>query len=260
MRSSRLTNLVFAILCFVLVFVMFVLKASYIVGPTSTPIFPSTGTPAFVQAVEAHTAGTPTSLAVSFSALPTVGNIVLLLAVNGNDGDPTNGLTIGVTDNQHGNVYARLQINPNTPASAPRVSVWCAPVTQSGGTFTITESAASNLAPGVMAAEYSGTSCNLDAWANGNGATSPYSCGSVTTANAHDLVLAAIEAGSSTSTVTFTASTGFTIRKSQTVAASGQVVSYADDIVSATATFTPTYGTGQNHASTPCSTIALLSR
>lgn len=243
-----------AFACFALV-----ASASYLVVPPS-PLFPSSGTPAFVQAAEAHSTGTPTSLAISFASLPTVGNVVLLFGLNGNDGDSTNGLTLSVADNQNGNVYARLQMNPNTPASAPRVSIWCAPVTVSSGTFTITETAASNLAPGLLAAEYSGTSCNLDKWANATGATSPYSCGSITTANAKDLVLIAIEAGSSTGTVTFTASAGFTIRKSQTVAATGQVISYADDIVAATATFSPTYATAQNHASTPCSVVALLSK
>lgn len=242
----------------------FALQGSYIIGPTGpSPITPSLGTPTFVQAKEAHTTLTPTSLAVSFTALPIVGDIVIVFGANGADGDTSNGLTLSVTDNQgsgNGNGYARLQMNPFTTGSQPRASLWCAPVVVSSGTFTITETAGSNLVPGIMALEYSGTSCNLDRWAQAVGSTSPYSCGSITTNNPKDLILAAITAGGSTGLITFTAPASFTIRESQTNSVLGVVGAIADNIVSAVNTFTPTWGTGQNHTLTPCSVVALLSR
>lgn len=247
-----------------LTLIAFRLNASYIIGPTGpSPITPSLGTPKFIQSAEAHTATTPTSLSVSFGSLPAVGDVVVVFGANGDDGDVKNGLTLVVTDNQgtgHGNGYTRLQMNPTGSGSQPRVSMWCAPVTTSSGTFTVTETADSNLVPGIMVLEYSGTSCNLDRWAEAVGATSPYNCGSITTVNPKDLVLVAITAGGSTGTVTFTTPTGFTSRVSQTSAAAGVVAAIADDIVSAVNTFTPTYGTGQNHATTPCAVAALLSQ
>jgi hypothetical protein len=90
--------------------------------------------------------------------------------------------------------------------------------------------------------------------------TSPYNCGSFTTINAHDLLLVLLGTTGSTGTITYTAPSGFTIEKSQGVAATGQTAAIADKIVSATATFTPTFSASQNIASTPCLSVALLSK
>ena len=247
-----------------LICLAFALQGSYIIGPTGpSPITPSLGTPKFIQGFEAHTLTVPASFSGSFSSLPAVGDIVVVFPPTGNDGSASNGLTMSVTDNQgsgNGNGYSRLVMNPVNTGSVPRMSIWCAAVVVSSGTFTITMSEGSNMIPGMMALEYSGTSCNPDRWANGSGATSPYGCGSITTNNPKDLVLVAINASTSVLPVTFTTPTGFTPRLSQTDSTLGLVGAIADNIVSAVNTFTPTYGTGQNHANTPCSVVALLSQ
>lgn len=236
------------------------LRASYINQPsTGGANTPSTQTPVFVQAAEAHTAATPTSLAVNLASLPAVGNIVVFgIGTGGAATDAGNAIAV---DNQ-GNSYGRMTMFPLNNGSVPRASLWCTVVAHSSGTFTITGQLPTNEVIGVVAAEYSATTCNPDqvqkAWAGG---TSPYACGAgIATQNAKDLLLSFVVAGAATGTTTFTAPTGFTIRVSQTAAASGVVLSLADDIVSATSTFNPTYGTGQNHASTPCAFAGLISR
>lgn len=256
MRSSKFVRLG------VLMLAALALRGSYIVGPTGpSAITPSLGTPKFIQGQECHTAATPTSLPCSFGVLPVVGDVVVAFVLNGGDGSG-NPITARVTDNQgsgNGNGYTRLQTQPRN-GSVPYAQEWCAPVIVSGGTFTVTADWNVNTVPGLMILEYSGTSCNMDKFDAASGGTSPYSCGTFTTANAKDLVLSALVAGGSTGTVTFTAPSGFTQRLSQAVAANGVVGAIADNIVAATGTFTPTWGTGQNHASTPCGTAALLSQ
>ena len=238
------------------------LRGSYIIGPTGpSPITPSLGIPKFIQGLSAATATTPASFSASFGALPAVGDIVVVFVLNNGDGSG-NPITAVVTDNQgsgNGNGYTRLQTNPNN-GSVAYEQMWCAPVVVSSGTFTVTATWNVNTIPGLMILEYSGTSCNMDRWNKATGGTSPYSCGSITTNNANDLVLSAIVAAQSTLTVTFTTPTGFTPRLSQTVALTGVVGAIADNIVSAVNTFTPTWGTGQNHSSTPCGLVALLSQ
>lgn len=234
-------------------------RASYIVGPSAaSPVFPTTGTPAFVQAAEAHTAATPTNLSGSFASLPVVSHAVIVQVLTGGLSG-TDDQTTQVTDNQ-GNAYSRLRQGPATQAgSPPRTNLWCGIVATSAGTFTVTATNSSNSFFGLLLLEYSGTSCNED---QANGAvtsTSPYNCGSITTRNAKDLVLVTLQTQGSTGTITFTPPTGFTTRTSQGVAASGQTGAIADKIVSATATFTPTWTASQNITSSPCILVALLS-
>lgn len=243
-----------------LLLVAFALKGSYIVQPaTGGSNVPSTQTPAFVQAVEAHTAATPTTLGVNMGTLPVVGNVIIFGV--GTLGAATDNSNLIATDNQ-GNSYAQLSLFPLNNGSVPHVKLFCGTVAHASGTFTVTATMPSNDGIGVIAAEYSGTTCNPDQVQFGStGATSPYACGAgIATQNAKDLLLTLIDATAATGTTTFTAPTGFTIRKSQAVAASGVVMSLADDIVSATGTFNPTYGTGQNHSSTPCIFAGILSR
>lgn len=233
--------------------------ASYIVGPPQTsPVFPSTGTPAFVQATEAHTTSTPTNLSASFGALPVVSHAVYALVLTGGLDGTVDQSTI-VTDNQ-GNGYARLRQTPaNSIGSPPRSNVWCTIVATSSGTFTVNAANASNSFFGIMIAEYSGSSCNEDQSTGAVTSTSPYNCGSITTRNAHDLILVTLATQGSTGTITFTPPTGFTTRTSQGVAASGQTGALADNIVSATATFTPTWAASQNVSSSTCNLVALIS-
>lgn len=236
-----------------------VLSASYLTQPSSTVITPSTGTPAFVQAVEAHTTGTPTSLGVNMGTQPVVGNVIIVGAATlGADAD--SGL-VQVSDNQGNTGYSRLTLF-QLSGLVPRASLWCGVVVQSSGTYTITMTTPANDGMGITAAEYSGTSCNPDIIQLANqGATSPYACGgSMTPRNARDLYIAFIFAVNATLTTTFTPPTSFTERVNQPTAASGLVVSLSDRIVSATSTFTPTYATGQNHAGTPCVFAAMMSK
>ncbi len=232
---------------------------SYIVQPSSVgPSFPSTTTPAFVQAKEAHTTGGPTSFSVSFTTLPVVGDIAIVgIGTNGNPA--TDQQITSVVDNQ-GNSYVRLLSQPVNNGSVQKSHLFCGIVASSSGTFTITASVFSNALWQIFALEYSSTTCNPD---NGAGAltnTSPYSCGSVTTRNAHDLLLSLLFSGTITGTITYTPPTGFTTRASQVVAANGQGGAIADNILSATNTFTPTWAATQNISSTPCIAYALLSR
>lgn len=239
-----------------LVLIALGLKASYIVQPApASPVFPSTGTPGFVRAVEAHTAATPTSLSVSFGTLPTVGHAVVVGSLTA-AGTAANDLGNLVTDNQ-GNGYARIEVNPIV-GNVGRVSFWCTIVATSSGTYTVQMATTGNAQMGIMALEYSGTSCNPDGSAGAAGATSPYSCGNITTRNAKDLLLTFLFVPGSTGTVTFTAPASFTTEVSQVTAASGQTAAIADRIVSATGTFTPTFSASQNLQS-PCGFIALMS-
>jgi hypothetical protein len=228
-----------------------VMSASYLVVPPS-PIFPSTGIPALVQAVEAHTTGTPTSLSVSFGSLPALANVVIVAAF----GNSIGASNVLVSDNQN-NAYSKLI----APASTDQlVALWCTPVTASSGTYTATVTDSLNSLIGIFALEYSATSCNMEKSGRAFTSTSPYNCGSFTTINAHDLLLVLLGTTGSTGTITYTAPSGFTIEKSQGVAATGQTAAIADKIVSATATFTPTFSASQNIASTPCLSVALLSK
>ena len=244
-----------------LVFVALVLRGSYINQPApSTPIFPSTGTPAFVRAVENHNSGAPTSLSVSFGTLPAVANIVIV----GPETSSALGTGLNVTDNQ-GNSYSRLILQPSSSIGAvsPRVSLWCTVVATSSGTFTTTATVDTDSANALMqifALEYAGTTCNPDALAGTIGSTSPYSCGSNTTRNGHDLLLTFLGTAGSTTTITYTAPASFTTRISQGVAATGITGAIADDIVTATSTYTPTFSASQNVAFSPCAFITLMSK
>lgn len=196
-----------------------------------------------VQVKEAH--GSTSPQAVTLDATPTVGNIIILAVETGSIS-----LGLNVIDNQ-GNGYSRIAATRN--GSGNEAAIWCAVAATSSGTFTITASQATNSFSTVFAIEYSGASCNVDKNDGASGATSPYSCGSFTTVNANDLVLTTIvDSGSPT---TFTPSSGFTARVTQ-VNASFVAGSIADNIVTSTATFTPTWTVDANAASA-CSTTAL---
>lgn len=251
MRSFRLIVLVLAALA---------LRGSYITQPTpASPIFPSTGAWAFVQAGQAQTAATPTNLSGSFGSLPAVGNIVFVGVIGGRLSGVDDQSTF-VTDNQ-GNGYTRVRQTPATSAgSPPRQSLWCTVVAVSSGTYTVNALFTSNTFIGLFFLEYSGGTCNPDQDSGAAGSTSPYSCGSTTTRNANDLLIALLGTGGSAGAITFTPPTGFTTRASQTATASGETGSIADNIVAATGTFTPTFAASQNVTSSPCTLIAMMSK
>ena len=255
--TSRRFLQLFAAGCFVLAALLTVvngIRASYIIGPTSHPITPSTGTPAFVQTAGTSSGAGPT-LTLSFGSLPAVAHVVIV-AVASNGAAGLDG-SDSITDNQS-NAYARVNFSPKN--TLIRIALWCAPVTTSSGTFTITSTfSAADLAT-VFALEYSGATCNPEKIADvSSQSTSPYSCGSITTVNARDLLLAFVNTPLSTGTINYTAPTGFTIRQSQGVIATGRTGSIADDIVSATNTFSPAYVADQNLANSSCLVVALIS-
>lgn len=242
-----------------LVFVAMAMQASYIIGPTAKPITPSTGTPLFVQTAEAHQTGTTSPLSVSFGSLPAVSNVVIVGGANAAGAAAAN-LEGTVTDNQ-GNSYTRLAAFPVSGVTTSVATFWCAVATVSSGTFTV--SIASNAATqkAIMVLEYAHTSCNPDKAAGASGATSPYSCGSFTTNNAKDLLLALVlPAVAATGTVTFTAPAGFMVQQSQGVVANGLPMAVADQVVSAVGTFTPTFSASENLANTPCILAAMISQ
>lgn len=238
----------------------FALQGSYIIGPTGpSPITPSLGIPKFIQAAEGHSSGTPTSLTVTLGSTPSVGDVVMI-GLFGNGVTTTTIQTAQLSDNQAsgGNAYSAVRAQP--VANFISAALWCGPVVSASGTFTVTATLSTNGFVGLFALEYSGQSCNQEKVAGAQTATSPYNCGTVTTVNANDLLLTLLYTPSATGTSTFTAPTGFTIEKSQAVAATGQVASIADNIVAATGTFTPTYSSSQNLANSQCVLVAIMSR
>jgi|SRR5579863_3885149 len=231
--------------------------ASYLIVQATSPITPSTGTPGFVQTAEAHQTTTGT-LSVSFGSLPTINNVVIV-AGSFNGGSTVNSLDGKVSDNQ-GNSYARLSLQSPDGQAGVGVSFWCAVVTISSGTYTISLDSNSGTPKGAQIFEYGSTSCNPDKISGGTHSTSPYSCGTVTTKNAKDLLLTVLGINSGGSgTITFTAPTGFTIRNSFGVIASGNPLAVADEVVSAVGTYTPTFTASQNIASSMCGFVALIS-
>lgn len=230
-------------------------QGSYIIGPPGFgPIFPSTGIPSFVQSKFNVTAAA-TSIAVSFTTLPAITNVVIVGLESG-----TGNTAESVTDNQ-GNAYSKLTKIPADLAAGAHGTMWCAPVVVSAGTFTITGTT-SSIVHSIFILEYKNGTCNLDVLSGAAGSTSPYSCGSLTTRNANDLIVAflAFQWGGG-GTITYTAPSGFTIRESQTDGATFLAAgSIADKIVSATGTFNGTYSTGgKDNVSQGCMQVALLS-
>lgn len=234
------------------------LRASYIIGPTgASPIFPSVGTPKFVRAATAVASGSATSVAASFGTLPVIGDVVVvpLLTI----GSPTFPIP-AVTDNQSG-LYSRILVAGTS--GNPNLTFWCSPVITSSGTFTVTATLPGALFQGILPLEYSGASCNGDKVASAVGATSPYSCGTITTSNANDIVFAFLGlsgGGGVPPAVTFTAPTGFTARASLVDNLTKiPLASIADNIQAATGSFTPTYSVDVNSGNSPCFTAALMS-
>lgn len=238
-----------------LVFIALTSQASYLVSP-ARPITPSTGTPVFVRSAGTNS-GTGSSLTLSFGTLPKINDIVIVGVASGTTPAGLD-LTAVVTDNQN-NGYNRVNFFQHNNGTSRRISLWCTPVVTSSGTYTTTVTFDNADIVTLFALEYSGTTCNQDKSAGNSGGTSPYACGSITTINPKDLLLAFLSTPASTGTINYTAPTGFTIRQSQGVAATGDTGSIADNIVSATGTYTPTYTADQNLASSSCMVAALTS-
>lgn len=233
------------------------IQASYIVGPASAPITPSTGTPGFIQTAEAHQNSTA-SLSVSFLSLPAINHAVLVAGTfNGVSIIPS--LDGKISDNQ-GNSYARIVLQSPDGQANVGTSLWCTIVTASSGTYTVTGDSNTGAVKGLMILEYGSTSCNPDRIIGHIGAASPYACGSITTKNPKDLLIAILGiAAGAIGTVTFMAPTGFAIKNSFGVAANGNPMAVADEVVSAVNTFAPTFSASQNIALSQCAFAAMIS-
>jgi hypothetical protein len=195
---------------------------------------------------------------VTFSSTPTVGNTVIV-GISADEGGC--GTTL-VSDNQAGlgNVYVRVNFwQSGCGNSMDEASLWCAPVVAATGTFTITAHAGNPTGSTgsfftLFAVEYSGLSCNGDQVAAATTLASPYGCGSITTNNASDLLIALLDLNNG-STTTATVSAGYTIQLQQNNPAS-EIGFYADQIVSSTLTTAPTF-TSTATATGNCTVTAL---
>lgn len=197
--------------------------------------------------VQIHTvtSGPVTSQTNTFSSTPTVGNVIIVGILNNNSAA---GVVDKVTDNQ-GNPYVRVWSFPGASVATPiTATLWCAPAAVSSGTFTITINTSVSDFITSFAAEYASYTCNIDKSNNGaTTSTSPYPCGSITTLNANDLLVVVLD-HNATSTPTFTAPTNYTQEATQTNTAN-QPGALADQVVTSTGTYAPTYASNQNATS-----------
>jgi hypothetical protein len=136
----------------------FTVSATNAVGPglASTPsaaVTPTAATaPAFVQQVSSH-AASKTSIAVTTAANVTTGN---RLVVEVSEWASTSPTTSSVTDSA-GDTFTEL--TSVTGSDGAELSVWSAPITQSGGTKpTITAKPSAKADMGIAVLEYSGLS------------------------------------------------------------------------------------------------------
>ncbi len=125
-------------------------------GPASAPSPPVTPTaavgPAFVQQVSAHGAA-KTSISVTMPANVTTGNRLVVEVADWSSGGAT---TSSVTDSA-GDTFTEL--TTETGADGAQLSVWTAPITQSGGTKpTIMAKPTAKADMGIAVLDYSGLS------------------------------------------------------------------------------------------------------
>jgi hypothetical protein len=125
-------------------------------GPASAPSQPVTpaavAAPAFVQQASGHGSG-KTSVSVTMPSAVTSGNRLVVEVADWSSGNAT---VASVTDSA-GDTFTEL--TTATGADGTQLSVWTAPVTQSGGTEpTITAKPTAKADMGIAAAEYSGLS------------------------------------------------------------------------------------------------------
>lgn len=195
-----------------------------------------------VQTKEAHATGSP-SVAATLTSTPTVGNVLIVGVLTGAN---SAAFASFVDDNQTtSNGYVEIRSSSGT--GGVQSSIWCVDVAVASGTFIVTAHQPANSFITILVAEYSGYTCKIDKSDSATGTTSPYSCGTITTLNANDLLVTVINVNAS-GTVGYTAPTGYTIQVSNTNG-SFQSGSFADRVVSATETSTPTWTVDKNATS-----------
>jgi hypothetical protein len=151
----------------------------------SAPVTPTASVPpAFVQQVSAH-GSAKSSIAVTTTANVTNGNRLVVEVAEWNTGNTT---TASVTDSAGDTFTEVTSVNGSDGA---QLSVWTAPITQSGGTKpTITAKPSANADMGIAVLEYSGLSA-----AAGTGAVDQFASATGTTPSAR-----AVSSGSTAAT------------------------------------------------------------
>jgi hypothetical protein len=155
-------------------------------GPASAPSQPVTPTaaPAFVQQVSSHGLG-QTSISVTMPANVTTGNRLVVEVADWSSGHAT---TSSVTDSA-GDTFT--EVTTATGSDGTQLSVWTAPITQSGGTKPVILAKPTAKADmGIAVLEYSGLST-----AAGTGAVDQMASASGTTTSAR-----AVSSGSTPAT------------------------------------------------------------
>ena len=173
-------------------------------GPASSPSQPVTPTavaaPSFVQQVNAHGSG-QTSMSVTMPGNVTTGNRLIVEVA---DWSPGHATTSSVTDSA-GDTFT--EVTTATGSDGTELSVWAAPITQSGGTRpTIMAKPTAKTDMGIAVLEYSGLST-----AAGAAAVNQMASGTGTTATARAVSSAATPATTASNelSVGFYADSGF---------------------------------------------------
>jgi hypothetical protein len=183
------------------------------------------------------------------TSTPAVGDIIVVGIV-----DNDSGVVLYLTDNQAGtgNSYqvGTRSSFATTGSTFIGSGIACAVVNAASGTFTITaHTDSSSTYITLLAVEYSGASCNVDQGPVGAaGGSSPFTCGTFTTTNANDVLVAVIDYNLGSGSASLTASTGFTIQLSQP-SSSFQPGFYMDQIVTSTGSFAPQFTGGNVNSS-----------
>jgi hypothetical protein len=162
-----------------------------------------------VQSASATTSGTnETSLAVSFSTLPTVGNSVIVIW-----NLQTSVALTGVADNQSGNTYSSVAVETSSANNVDSEIWWLPSISGSTGTFTVTGTIGSAHQISITIVEVSGLTAvdktGLQGASN-NGTTLTVTASGANT-DANDLVITDLSSGYTTTSSGITApTTGYT--------------------------------------------------
>lgn len=129
-------------------------------------------------------------------------------------------------------------------------------VVSTGVPFTLTCTAdTATMFPGIVAAEYSGSTVTSDGTSGATGSGTSVTCGSITTTNPNDVIVATITGNSGGGLAVYTAGSGFTVRAQLAVAGQGSIA-FMDNIVTSTGTYSPTATIAVSLANWTCSAAA----
>lgn len=167
------------------------------------------GGPALVRSTPKGSASNASSVAASFSATPTVGNLIIVM-VSGWREAASFGVT-SVTDNQ-GNTYAHAGTVAGSSGLC-RAEVWYAKAVTSSGTFTVTVNAGSGSYIEFVASEFSGmaASSQFDVGAQADATSGDAAVGpTATLAQASEVVIAVASISNDDTNITVDTPAGYT--------------------------------------------------